>query len=43
MTSPLLGDSWVARGGLVVTIACLYAGSVLLNNQNKGTLTSSIP
>jgi len=33
MTHPILGTSVVARGTLVVTIACLYAGAVMVNNN----------
>jgi hypothetical protein len=33
MTSPLFGTSAVSRGTLVVTIACLYAGAVVVNNN----------
>lgn len=33
MNHPILGTSWVARGTLVVAIACLYAGAVLFNNN----------
>jgi hypothetical protein len=33
MSHPILGASLVARGTLVVTIACLYAGAVLFNNN----------
>ena len=33
MTHPILGTSLVARATLVVTIACLYAGAVVFNNN----------
>jgi hypothetical protein len=33
MSQPILGNSLIARGTLVVTIACLYAGAVQLNNN----------
>ena len=33
MNHPVLGDGPVARGVLVITIACLYAGAVSINNN----------
>ena len=33
MSAPLLGSSALARGTLVLGIACLYAGAVLVNNN----------
>ena len=33
MTHPVLGTSAVARGTLVVAIACVYAGAVVFNNN----------
>ena len=33
MSAPLLGSSVLARGSLVLGIACMYAGAVLINNN----------
>ena len=33
MSAPLLGSSALARGSLVLGIACIYAGAVLINNN----------